>query len=294
MLEFPRLVEIVVLSFLTAATISDLKKREVPNWVNYGLIAAGVGFSALHAITAADWRFLLYGVLGIGISLAFAALMFYTGQWGGGDSKLLVGLGVILGLPLSFAAPFVSLESPLVSFFSNLIIVSLFYAVFMGSILALKNREKFVHSLKEQAKSYSRLRIVVLVFAAVSLVAAIFVRDPFVKLSLVALVMAMLGSLYLSMMAKAVEKSAMVKLVSPFRLTEGDWIARDVFVDGKRICGPRDLGIGKRQISQLIAFCRKKKIRAVLVKEGIPFTPSFLIAYLATAFFGNLFLIVMR
>ncbi len=294
MLAFPQLLEIVVLSFLAAAAINDLKKREVPNWVNYGLVAAGFGFAILQSIIAADWHFLLYSIVGAGIALAFAALMFYTGQWGGGDSKLMIGLGAILGLPFELASPFVSLESPLVAFFTNLVFISFFYAILVGGIMALRNRRKFARALSEQAKSSSVLRKVVLGSAALSLIVALLAGDPAIRLALAALIIAMLLSLYLSMMAKAVEKSCMLKLVSPLKLTEGDWIAKDVFVSGKKICGPKDLGIEKKQIRQLIALYKRKKIRTVLVKEGIPFAPSFFVAYVATVIFGNLFLVALK
>ncbi|GIU69536.1 MAG: hypothetical protein KatS3mg002_0772 [Candidatus Woesearchaeota archaeon] len=46
----------------------------------------------------------------------------------------------------------------------------------------------------------------------------------------------------------------------------------------KYITGPKDLGISKEQIELL----KKSKIKKVLVKEGIPFIPAFLIAFILT------------
>ena len=43
--------------------------------------------------------------------------------------------------------------------------------------------------------------------------------------------------------------------------------------------GPKDLGISRQQIERLIRY---KKIRKVIVKEGIPFIPAFLIAFILT------------
>ena len=63
------------------------------------------------------------------------------------------------------------------------------------------------------------------------------------------------------------------------KLTEGDWIAEDVKVNGKIICSPKDLGISKEQIKKL----KHHNIKKVLVKEGIPFVPSFLIAFVVTS-----------
>jgi prepilin signal peptidase PulO-like enzyme (type II secretory pathway) len=39
------------------------------------------------------------------------------------------------------------------------------------------------------------------------------------------------------------------------------------------------LGVSKEQIKELVELKSKKKIDTVLVKEGIPFVPSFLVAF---------------
>ncbi|MFO7711365.1 MAG: hypothetical protein R6V53_06365, partial [Candidatus Woesearchaeota archaeon] len=83
--------------------------------------------------------------------------------------------------------------------------------------------------------------------------------------------------LWLSM--KAVEEFAMVKPISVEKLTEGDWIVDDVVIDGKHICGPADLGVRQEQIKQLKRLKRQNKIKKVVIKEGVPFVPSFLIAF---------------
>jgi prepilin signal peptidase PulO-like enzyme (type II secretory pathway) len=67
-------------------------------------------------------------------------------------------------------------------------------------------------------------------------------------------------------------------------------------VAGKRITGPKDLGISKEQIRKLIALRNKGKLNKnfrVLIKNGIPFVPSFLLAYLAAMFVGNLLVLLL-
>ncbi len=85
----------------------------------------------------------------------------------------------------------------------------------------------------------------------------------------------------------------MIKAVRPAELTEGDWIVNNVKVGGKYICGPKDLGIEKKQIRKLVKFYKQKKIKKILIKEGIPFVPSFFVAYVLSLVFGNmLFLLI--
>ena len=294
MLPYSQLQHIIILSFLAAAAVSDLKKREVPNWVNYGLVVVGIGLSLLQSIVFADWHFLAFSIVGAAAALALAALMFYTGQWGGGDSKLLIGMGAALGIPFATAAPFLGIGSQFVSFLFSLVATSLFYAIAIGAFLALKSKKRFAAELKKQLRSYAVLRKFLLVAAVIGLIAIAAVNDFLIRFSVVIILTALFSGLYLSILAKAVEKSCMMKRVSPLRLTEGDWIAADVVVGGRRIAGPKDLGIEQRQIRQLISLYKKKKIRYVTVKEGIPFAPTFLIAYVVTIYFGNIFFAFMR
>ena len=78
----------------------------------------------------------------------------------------------------------------------------------------------------------------------------------------------------------------MIKKVSVDKLTEGDWIVDDVKVGGKVICGPKDLGISKEQIIELKKLAEDGKIKQVVIKEGIPFVPSFFMSFIVTYFFG--------
>ena len=80
----------------------------------------------------------------------------------------------------------------------------------------------------------------------------------------------------------------MYKLVEPSRLTEGDWIAKNVLYKGKVITGPKDLGIAKKQIALLKKLYRENKVKKILVKEGIPFVPSFFLGWITTLVIGNI------
>ena len=293
MLQYSQLLQLVVVSFLAAASINDLRKREVPNWVNYGLILTGLGLSLLHSAITFNWSFALFSVIGAVAALVLAAIMFYTGQWGGGDSKLLIGMGAALGLKTSMAWPFSSLEDTFVSFLFNLVVVSLAYAVVWGAILGIKHKKKFGVAFRKQLKSYANIRKVVFVLCALGLVVAIVPGDVLARFAALGLAAISFLTLYLSVASKAIERACLLKNLSPLKLTEGDWIAKDVVVDGKRICGPKDLGIDKSQIRKLVALYQRKKIRVVLVKEGLPFAPTFLIAYVITIFFGNLFIMFL-
>ena len=80
---------------LLAGSYTDFKTREVPDWVNFGLIGIGFGINLLFTVIYWKINFILASIAGFGIFFALAWLMFYFGQWGGGDSKMLMGLGAL-------------------------------------------------------------------------------------------------------------------------------------------------------------------------------------------------------
>ena len=126
-----------------------------------------------------------------------------------------------------------------------------------------------------------------LILALIALAASFFPMQFNHKILIFGSAITLYLTCYMWILTKAVEKSCMQKYVLPSKLTEGDWIVNDIKVDGKRICGPKDLGIEKEQIKNLISYYRAGKIKKVLIKEGIPFVPSFLMGFVVTLVFGN-------
>ena len=83
-----QLVYLLALIVLIIASYTDFRKREVPDWLNYGLIFAGVGINGIASLVFYDYHYVLYSLAGLALGVAIAMGMFYAGQWGGGDSKL--------------------------------------------------------------------------------------------------------------------------------------------------------------------------------------------------------------
>src|SRR3989338_201636 len=82
------------------ASYTDFKTREVPDWLNFSLVASGIGINLIFSLVFLDFSYIANSLLGFGLFFLLGMLMFYTGQWGGGDSKMLMGLGALLGLGL--------------------------------------------------------------------------------------------------------------------------------------------------------------------------------------------------
>ena len=280
---------IIAFIVLLIGSYTDLKTREVPDWVNFGLIAIGFGINILFSIIYWKMNFIVNSMIGFGIFFAIAWIMFHTGQWGGGDSKMLMGLGSLIGIDVfSKSFPF------LASFLINILIVGALYGIAWSIALIFRNRRAFSRAfarmLKEKKIAMAR-KMVFMFFIAMVLLAFI-PKDTLARMMMLYAAVISALTFYLWLSVRAVEDSCMLKYVSPEKLTEGDWIAKDIKIGCKYIAGPKDLGIEKKQIKKLMELYKKRKVKKVLIKEGIPFVPSFLIAFILTIIFGNLMFII--
>ncbi|MEE9525507.1 MAG: prepilin peptidase [Candidatus Woesearchaeota archaeon] len=291
------LIDVILLTIafvaLVAGTITDIKTREVPDWISFGVIFAGIGIRLIYSTITFEWAYLLEGVAGLAIFVVLGYIMFYAGQWGGGDSKLLMGLGALLGFNFS-------INSLIIVFTFNALVAGALYGLIYSVVLAIIHRKEFgknFHKLMHSKQIQKFRKIKLIAFLAI-LVLIVYVfkdnlMDIFVLLTLIAMLILVYLSFYLVIFVKAVELSAMYKWIEPDELTEGDWIAKDVIVNKKKIVSHKSLGVEKKQIKQLIELKKKGKINQVKVKYGIPFVPSFLAAFIVSVALGAWWLILI-
>ncbi|MGM5484846.1 MAG: A24 family peptidase [Nanobdellota archaeon] len=280
MIETARI--IIALFYLLTGSISDLKTREVLDFANFSLISIGVALNLLYASVYEKWAIALESLLGLGIFVAIAFIMYYAGQWGGGDSKMLMGLGALFGMPFSFD------KLPLlVEFFINTLIVGAIYGLFWSLTVAIMNWKKVSRRFAKNSAKAHRIKMYIIFGCGALLAAAFIVKDSMITVFLVSMTFVAIFSFYMWIFVKSVEKEIMYNHIDVDKLTEGDWIVNDVKVEGEYITGPKELGITGEAIEKLKKYKEKGKIKKVLVKEGIPFVPSFLIAYIVTLIFPN-------
>jgi hypothetical protein len=130
---------------------------------------------------------------------------------------------------------------------------------------------------------------IVLVLALGILIIVFFAKDTITRGMILGLGLIIVVSFYLFLYIKSVEKVCMQKYVKPSELTEGDWIVENIVIKKKVIASPKDLGVSKKQIEQLIKLYKEGKVKKVLIKEGIPFVPSFLLGLVAAVVYLWLF-----
>jgi Flp pilus assembly protein protease CpaA len=274
------------LAALAVGVYTDLKTREVPDWLTYSLIVAGVGIRLIHAVVFNDWMYLAYGMMGLAAFVALAFLLYYTGQWGGGDSKLLMGLGVLFAtypnVLLNWFNPVLNWPFLLIFLF-NLLFVGAVYALLWTIVLVYFNWKNFRKEYAEHLRLSRKARLAAYLSALAVVVLAFFLQDTTSRVLLAAVAFFAILTTHFIIFVKAAEKASMFRYMKVSALTEGEWIAKDVYVKGKRVCGPKDLGVSKKQIAEL----KRLDVDKVLVKIGIPFLPSFFAAMVISLIWGN-------
>ncbi len=269
------------LMLLVAGSLTDLRSREVPDWLSYAGIGIGALVRIVWSVTAQEYRHLLDGLTGFALFWLVGAAMYYTGQWGGGDAKILMALGTINGVHLQWT-------DFMLGFLANSLIIGAAYGIVWLGVLSLKNSKQmkilFQHLLAKERMTHW---ISLLGFIACA-GAALFFSDPNLQAILLVLGVWCVLFLFLFIWLRTVEECCMKKRVPVHQLTEGDWVAKKVIVNNKQICGPHYEGLTSAQLQQLQKLSFRGKIKNVLIKQGIPFVPNFLIAFIATLVWDNL------
>lgn len=275
---------IVAFVWVIFATITDLKKREVPDWLNYSLIVIGLGSRGIYSIITKEGSYILWGLVGFAVFFVFANIMYYTRQWGGGDSKLLMGLGAMFG---SFEGIFGGYHRLpfLFTLLINIFLAGTLYGIIYALFLGLKNKAKVFKVIKKEGfKGLGIISILILVMFILSLV---ILEGKIAYLVALLFVFVWVGIFVLYLM-KIIENKVLYKMLDVSKLTEGDWLGRDVVKNKKVICKSDSVGLTKEDIKKL----KRNKIEKVYVKEGIPFVPGFLIGFLVSVFFGDVILLL--
>lgn len=89
-------------ALLAWAAITDCTSRRIPNWLTYTLVLSGI----VQSVVAPAAVGVGGAVLGMGVGFALTFVFFAVGAMGGGDVKLLTGVGAWLG-PLGVLLVFV-------------------------------------------------------------------------------------------------------------------------------------------------------------------------------------------
>lgn len=266
---------ILGLIWIVFAVVQDIKKREIANWLNFSLIIFALGFRFFFSLFSQEggFNFFYQGLLGLLIFFVVGNLFYYGRIFAGGDAKLMIAMGTILPISGSFT-PNLHLFLEFLLFF---LISGAVYGIVFGGALAVKKRKYFVKEFSNQIKKNKGI-LYSLLFSGILLLFLAFINPLFFYFAVLVFI-----SPYIYFSAKAIDESCMVKEVSTKLLTEGDWLYLDIRI-GNKIIKSKWGGLSFDEI----LFLRKHK-KKVKIREGIPFSPVFLISYVLILVFYFLF-----
>jgi len=246
------------------ATIQDIKKREVANWLNFSLIAFALAYRAFYALHS-SLNFFLYGLIGFVLFFVISYALYYARAFAGGDAKLLMGFGIIL--PYEKITDFFFL--PLIFLFA-LFFIGAIYSLLYSISIVIKNEKQFKKEFSSKFKKNKIVNTMALIIFTILIIAG-FRNQLAFFFSIFFLIPIIITY------TKSLDK-CMIKLYHPEKLTEGDWLEKEVRVGGKTIKKSVH-GLSLDDIELL-----KRHNRSVLIKEGIPFVPAFLITLIVMGY----------
>lgn len=277
----------VIILWLISATIFDIKTKEVPNWLTFSLIIIALCIFIIKSLFEKDISHILNSLISFGIFLVIGNLMYYTNQWGGGDSKLLMGLGAALPLYPEILSNLFKIKTtyfPL-TLLINIILIGTIYGLLLAIYFAIKNKKKFVEEFKKLNNKHKTLNKTLFIVFFLGVIISILIQNILLRKILIFVFVLPLIFNYLLISAKAIELSSMYKKIKTKNLTEGDWVVEPIIINKKIIFSPKKTGVTKEQINQI-----KKYKKEIIIKQGIAFVPAILIATIISLIYGNIIL----
>jgi len=269
----------------TLAGVWDLKTTEIPDDIPDVMIILGLTIAFIESVFSSNYSFLLNSVIyGVGF-FCFGFLMYYLGQWGGGDAKILSAVGFLLPfspIPNNYLFPFP------ISFLFNVFIIGAIYMLIYAFAFALMNRKivsKFIKDIKGSQKILSIGSVVLLIsfFALNWFFSAYLLNEqnilPIIYNSFL-LFFASISLFLLFKFARAVENFGFKMKISISKLKVGD-----VLLDSKLF-----EGITEKELKKIKSSGKKY----VWIKEGVRFGLAFPLALIFTLFFGDSIIFLIK
>ncbi|MEX2017196.1 MAG: A24 family peptidase [Candidatus Pacearchaeota archaeon] len=257
---------LIVLAFvwIIFAVVSDLRTREIPNWLNFSLIIFALGARLFYSVFNEDWSFFVQGVVWTVIFFGIANLLYFSRFFAGGDAKLMMALGPIIPL----GTDFLSNLSLSLDFLLIFLVVRTVYDLASISYFTFRDSKKIN---KEFFKILSKNKKIIY-FPVIAGAILILLGTLDMLLLIPGLLIILMPYLYIY--TKSIENVSLIKIIKTSELTEGDWLYRDVRIGKKTITANWD-GLTKNEINLI-----KKKHKFIGIKRGIQFGPGFLIIFL--------------
>ncbi|MCK4649780.1 prepilin peptidase [Candidatus Pacearchaeota archaeon] len=252
---------------IIVAGLQDLKRREVDNWLCLFLMVSGFVFVFYGAILSGDSDVIFHAGFLLVVMFVIMNLFYYARVFAGGDAKLLVSMTVFF-LGASFFGSMVK-----VGIFLLLLMISgSAYGLIYSLVLYFKDFKKV--NAKMGKLAVGNWWSMVVLGVGVVLMLFGFWNWIFFMFGILIFIFPLLY-----IFARGLENVSMIREVSGRELQEGDWLVEDVIARNREVIKADWDGLSLSDIELL------KNKRKILIKDGLPFVPAFLIAFLGYAIF---------
>lgn len=270
----------------------DLRTTEIPDEIPYAMTAVALLFYGVQSFLAGSYWPIINSVMVGSALFGFGFAMYYFGQWGGGDAKLLAAIGFLL--PTASAVPVASgtalgLIFPFpVSYLFNVFFVGAVYMLVYAAYLALRNR-KIISEFKRDVKASANM---LLGFAGALLLLSLgmnlllyshFQIQPQISpifFNSLSITIGTLGIFLVWRFARVVENVGLKKRIPVSKLRVGDVLLSSKLWEG----------ITEKELKKI----KRSGKRYIRIKEGVRFGPAFPLALLFTIYFGDTILFLIR
>jgi Flp pilus assembly protein protease CpaA len=259
------------------AGIIDLKTTEIPDEIPYVMAGIGIIGNLVKSYLIGTYTPILLSFLVGLLFLGFGFLLYFTGQWGGGDAKLLSAIGFLLP---QYPATKSFFPFPM-SFFFNVFFVGSFYMIGYILLMSFFNRKiwtRFIGDFKASARELVLLNLGIFIFLVlfgiftVSYLRIVSVSEIIVFGSIV--IGLTVGLFTLWRFGKTVEVVGFKREINISELREGDVLNESKLWEG----------LTKEQIKKI----KNSGKKTVVIKEGVRFAPTFALALLVTILLGDI------
>ena len=256
---------ILALAYITFAVVQDIRTREIANWISFSLIVFALGFRFFYSLFQGDnFSFFYNGAIGLGIFLALGNILYYGKVFAGGDAKLMIALGTILPSSPQILSNF----KIFLNFIAIFLFIGFFYILLSSGVLCLKHFKAFRKEFSEQLRK-NKTAMLLMVLFSILLLCLGFLENLFLILGAL-----IFFSSYLYLYSKAVDEACMIKKIKSKYLREGDWLYSDLRLKDRKLKAKWE-GVSSKDIEEI-----KKKYKEVKIRQGIAFSPVFLISFI--------------
>ena len=272
------------------AAIWDLKTTEIPDSIPYIMIAVALLTYGVQSYVEGNFSIIANSMIA-GLSLlGFGFVLYYLGQWGGGDAKLLSAVGFLLPVvPLGFSEVILPLPSilgfleqfkfPIVYVFNLFVVGAVYMIAYAVGMTALNKgiQDRFMREVKLNSRKLLLSLFIIFISSlafhgfwlgliGIPVSFTIIASDLFLAIGITSLFV-------LFLFAKAVEEVGFKKRIPISQLKVGDV--------------PMDFKLWEGITEKDLRKMRRSGKKFILIKDGIRFAPAFPIALMFTLIFGN-------